>query len=112
MAEDSKNGFDEDYDEDMLEDMDLGEDQSLFWSLKVPTNNKVEIPEPTMPGYIVRVTKACFGPKVSKGSRSVVMCNNSEEEAKLSFIILLFYYFIIYFIIVSILLIVLFQFVY
>ena len=81
MAEDRK--LDElEYDEDMLDDIDMEEEndnESLFWSLKVPTKEAVDIAEPTIPGYIIHVTKACFGPQVSKNSRSVVMCNNAED---------------------------------
>lgn len=80
----------QEYDEDMLDDMEglIDDDdmESLFWSLAIPNKEAVEIPPPMLPGYIVRVTKACFGATVSKGSRTVVVVNHNEDPESAEFV--------------------------
>jgi len=71
---------------DELDDMDmaaLGDEESgpLFWSMKLSPNEPTEIDQPAIPGYIVHVTNACFGPTVNKQSRTVVMVNSSPDSS-------------------------------
>ena len=74
-------------DPNLLDDMEMEDDDemqaSLFWSLKIPAQGTAEITEPAIPDYIIHVTKACFGPKVTNGSRSVVMCGvDADDDGK------------------------------
>jgi len=83
--------MDEDMDMDMDMDMqggmdgmppDMMADESgpLFWSMKVQPNKTEDIDQPAIPNYIVHITNACFGPNVTKGSRSVVMAATTNED--------------------------------
>jgi len=72
--------------EDSEDDMDMdmmappSSEGPLFWSMKLDASEKKEIDQPAIEGYIVHITSACFGPNVSKGSRTVVMVDPSAEE--------------------------------
>merc|ERR1719361_3247504 len=52
----------------------------LFWSMKVEPNKTADIDQPAIDNYIVHITNACFGPNVSKGSRSVIMAATTNED--------------------------------
>ena len=91
-AENKTNDFEPmDLEDDDLNDIDwenldgLEEPESLFWGLKIPANKTVELEPPQLPNYLIRMTKACFGPKVQKQSRTVIMCNQSDDPEKPEF---------------------------
>eukprot|EP00483_Globobulimina_turgida_P000434 UN00434 len=77
----------EDIDSDnMDEDMDISGlevDESLFWSMKLEPSKTQAISEPSIDGYIVHITNACFGPNVTKQSRTVVVVNDLEKETEI-----------------------------
>lgn len=73
----------EDIPSDMEMDMD-GDSPPLFWSMKLEPNKPTEIDQPAIPDYIVHVTNACFGVKVAKGSRTLVMVNPSDDSSDTS----------------------------
>lgn len=55
-------------------------DGPLFWSMKLTPDEQSEIEQPAIEGYIVHITSACFGPNVTKGSRTVVMVDPNAED--------------------------------
>ena len=73
----------EDFDLDELqamEDMEIDDPQPLFWSMKLVPDQEQLIQEPHIPGYMIHITNACFGPQINKDTRTLVMIETSEDD--------------------------------
>ena len=73
----------EDYDSDELkamEDMEMYESEPLFWSMKLVGDEEELIQPPHIPGYMIHITNACFGPQINKNTRTLVMIETSEDD--------------------------------
>lgn len=76
----------QDYDLDELqamEDMEMDameDDASLFWSMKLEAGAEQLIEQPHIPGYMINITNACFGPEIEKNTRTLVMIETGQDE--------------------------------
>jgi hypothetical protein len=82
--DDMRGNMDEDV--DGMDDME--EMPNLFWSAQLKPDGETELEPPVIPGFVIHITKASFGPIVKSGSRTVVVTKD-EEKNEVSICVLL-----------------------
>jgi hypothetical protein len=77
------------HDDEMdADEMDFPVNPNFFWHAQLKTDGETDLQQPAIHGFVIHITKACFGVNVKAGSRTVVLVKDEESKQEIPLCVL------------------------